>query len=96
MVIIPAILACGKLPDPVMPDPSQEEQDENRENNGNSEGKDTTMPETIKITVAGKTLTVKIEENKATKSLVTALGESSITYTAQDYGGFEKVVYASC
>jgi hypothetical protein len=34
---------------------------------------------------------VKIEDNAATKALVAALSESSITYEADDYGGFEKV-----
>ena len=49
------------------------------------------MPETIKIIVSGKTLSVKIEDNEATKALVAALSEASITYEANDYGGFEKV-----
>ncbi len=92
-VILPAILACEKLPAPVVPDPPQEEQNEGKENNGNdnSGGSDTTMPETIKITISGKTLPVKIEDNEATKALVAALREASITYEAHDYGGFEKV-----
>lgn len=49
------------------------------------------MPETIKITVSGKTLPVKIQDNEATKVLVAALRDTSITYEAHDYGGFEKV-----
>ena len=93
MFILPAMLACEKLPDPVVPDPPQEEQNEGKENNGNnnSEGTDNTVPETIQITVSGKTLSVKIEDNEATKALVAALREASITYEAHDYGGFEKV-----
>ena len=93
MFVLPAMLACDKLPDPVVPDPPQEEQNEGKENNGNdnSGGSDTTMPETIKITISGKTLPVKIEDNEATKALVAALREASITYEAHDYGGFEKV-----
>lgn len=90
-VILPAMLACEKLPDPVVPDPPQGGQNDGKENNGNSGGTDTTMPETIKITVSGKTLPVKIEDNEATKTLVAALREASITYEAHDYGGFEKV-----
>jgi hypothetical protein len=74
----PAMLSCEKLPDPVQPDQPKQETD-------------TTMPETIKITVSGKTLPVKIEDNEATKALVAVLSEASITYEAQDYGGFEKV-----
>ena len=81
-LILPAMLACEKLPDPVVPDPPQEEQKEGQVNK---------MPETIKITVSGKTLPVKIEDNEATKALVVALREASITYEAYDYGGFEKV-----
>ena len=49
------------------------------------------MPETIKITISGKSLLVKIVENEATKALVAALRGASITYEANDYGGFEKV-----
>ena len=81
-LILPAMLACEKLPDPIVPDPPQEEQ---------NEGKENTMPETIKITISGKTLPVKIEDNEATNALVAALREASITYEAHDYGGFEKV-----
>lgn len=50
-----------------------------------------TMPVEIKITVSGKSLPVKIEDNVATKALVAALRDASITYEAHDYGGFEKV-----
>ena len=87
------ILACEKLPDPVQPDQPKQEKNEKQENNGNynSGETDTTMPETIKITVSGKTLPVKIEDNEATKALVAVLSEASITYEAHDYGGFEKV-----
>ena len=77
-LVFPAMLSCEKLPDPVQPDQPKQETD-------------TTMPETIKITVSGKTLPVKIEDNEATKALVAVLSEASITYEAQDYGGFEKV-----
>ncbi|MCR4863653.1 MAG: hypothetical protein K5850_00625 [Bacteroidales bacterium] len=49
------------------------------------------MPDKIKITISGKTLPVKIEDNKATKALVAALREAPIIYEAEDYGGFEKV-----
>ena len=87
------ILACEKLPDPVVPDTPREENNEGKENNGNDNSGETntTMPETIKITVSGKTLPVKIEDNEATKAIVAVLSEASITYEAQDYGGFEKV-----
>ena len=92
-LFFPAMLSCEKLPDPVQPDQPKQEKNEKQENNGNDNSgeTDTTMPETIKITVSGKTLPVKIEENEATKALVAALREASITYEAHDYGGFEKV-----
>ena len=53
--------------------------------------KEETMTSEIKITVSGKSLPVKIEDNVATKALVAALREAPITYEAHDYGGFEKV-----
>ena len=90
MICLLALLACTKDPDPVVtiPDPPQEKPDDTGGNNGNN---DTSMPTEIKITVSGKSLPVKIEDNAATKALVAALRESSITYEADDYGGFEKV-----
>ena len=90
MICLLALLACTKDPDPVVtiPDPPQEKPDDTGGNNGNN---DTSMPTEIKITVSGKSLPVKIEENAATKALVAALREASITYEADDYGGFEKV-----
>ena len=92
-LIFPAMLSCEKLPDPVQPDQPKQEKNEKQENNGNDNSgeTDTTMPEIIKITVSGKTLPVKIEDNEATKALVAVLSEASITYEAHDYGGFEKV-----
>ena len=72
--------------DPLAPEQSQEQINENP-----TEKEEETMPSEIKITVSGKTLPVKIEDNVATKALVAALREASITYEAHDYGGFEKV-----
>ena len=83
-----ALLSCTKDPVTILPGPSQENQKENGGNNGNN---DTSMPSEIKITVSGKSLPVKIEDNAATKVLVAALRDSSITYEAEDHGGFEKV-----
>lgn len=86
LICLMALLSCTKTPDPVviLPDPSQEKQEEPGNN-------DTTMTDQITITVSGKSLPVKIEDNAATKALVAALREASITYEADDYGGFEKV-----
>lgn len=49
------------------------------------------MPGKIQITISGTTLPVIIENNAATRALVAALRESPLTFTASDYGGFEKV-----
>lgn len=43
------------------------------------------------LTVNGNKLPVKLENNKATAALVELLKKGDITYTADDYGGFEKV-----
>lgn len=45
----------------------------------------------INITIDGKTLPVHLVDNSATRELVTALQQASITFEADDYGGFEKV-----
>ena len=46
---------------------------------------------TMKITINGKTADCKLVENSSTASLVEKLKGGSITYQADDYGGFEKV-----
>ena len=88
MLLSPVFLSCEKAPEVTIPDTPSGEQEENGESNGDD---DTAMPNQIKITVSGKSLPVKIEENEATKALVASLREASITYEADDYGGFEKV-----
>jgi hypothetical protein len=80
ILLSPVLLSCEKVPDLTIPDTLKEEQNQNDP-----------MPDRIKITVSGKTVSVLIEDNKATKALVAALRESPITYEADDYGGFEKV-----
>lgn len=90
-LVLPAMLACDKLPGPVPSGQTGKEQKEGQENHGNNNTDETDMPETIKITVSGTTLPVQIENNAATRALVAALREAPITYEAHDYGGFEKV-----
>ena len=92
--LFPVLLSCEKGPVETVPETSQEEQTDNGGNNGNTGEEtqnNTTMPDSIKISVSGKTLQVKIEDNAATRALVAALREASISYEADDYGGFEKV-----
>ena len=50
-----------------------------------------TMPEHIKISVGGKTISIAIEDNNATMELVKVLRKAPVSYEANDYGGFEKV-----
>ena len=45
------------------------------------------------ITIYGNKLEVTLESNSSVKALVELLKQGSITYTANDYGGFEKVGY---
>lgn len=77
LVLLPTLLSCEMIPDPIVTDLPEEES--------------VTMPAAIKITVSGKSLPVIIEDNGATRALVAALREASITFEAHDYGGFEKV-----
>jgi len=46
---------------------------------------------TMNITVNGKTLSATMVDNSSTKALKQLLEEGDITYTAHDYGDFEKV-----
>ena len=43
------------------------------------------------ITIYGNKLEVTLENNSSVKALVELLKQGNITYTADDYGGFEKV-----
>ncbi len=47
--------------------------------------------DTIYLTIGTHKITVKLEENIATKAFVELLKEGDLSYTAHDYGGFEKV-----
>ena len=57
----------------------------------NENEKESEMIDTIYLKMGTHKITVKLEENVATKALVELLKEGDITYTAHDYGGFEKV-----
>ena len=81
--LIMMLISCGKAPVAVPAD-NQNQSNSNTTNNDN-------MPDHIKISVGGKSLTIAIEDNNATKELVEVLRESSVSYEANDYGGFEKV-----
>ena len=76
-----SILSCGKYVDTI---PTTPEDDTPPQDN-------IVRPTHIKVSVSGNTLPIKIVDNSATRAIVEALKKSSITFTAQDYGGFEKV-----
>lgn len=78
-VLLLVLLSCTKVPQPGAGQQQEAPQKESQ------------MPDKIQISIDGKTLPVAIENNAATKALVEALRAASITYTARDYGGFEKV-----
>ena len=50
-----------------------------------------TLAEKLYVTIGEVTHTVTLEDNVATRALMAALQTGDITYTAHDYGGFEKV-----
>ena len=55
---------------------------------------DDTQPEEITemyITINGNKLKVTLDKNSSVDALITLLKQGDITYTADDYGGFEKV-----
>ena len=54
---------------------------------GNNESEVTKMY----VTVYGNKLEITLESNSSVKALVELLKQGAITYTASDYGGFEKV-----
>ena len=76
--------------------PAQSTTPENGNNSSSDATPETTIPdkETITkmyITVNGNKLEVALEQNSATAALLEILKEGDLTYTADDYGNFEKV-----
>ena len=64
--------------------------------NGDTDDLDKNEPEQeeitkMYITIYGNKLEVTLENNSSAKALVELLKQGNITYTADDYGGFEKV-----
>ena len=80
-LVLLALLSCAKPSAPVTVRQNTEEEPKEESN----------MPNKIQITIDGTTLPVVLVKNAATEALVSALQEAPITYTASDYGGFEKV-----
>ena len=87
-----ALLSCTKGEQPLQtPEKQVEIKEQEQEQPQQQEEDETKMTDKIQLTISGTTLPVLIEDNVATRALVAALREGSITYTARDYGGFEKV-----
>ena len=63
--------------------PSEQTPSENEE--------ESKMPEAVYLTINEHKICVKLEKNSAVEALVQLLKQGDITYTASDYGGFEKV-----
>lgn len=80
-LVLLALLSCAKASAPVTVRQNTEEEPKEESN----------MPDKIQITIDGTTLPIVLVKNAATEALVSALREAPITYTASDYGGFEKV-----
>lgn len=92
-VLFLALLSCAEIPEPEQPNQPQQTQTNTGQNGTTTEpvNDNTTMPDKIQIAISEKKLAIKIEDNSATRALVAALREAPISFTASDYGGFEKV-----
>ena len=93
-----ALLSCAEIPEPPQTEqteqpskPSKPSQPSQPGTINQPDNDDTTMPDKIQITISEKKYSIKIEDNTATRALVEALRKAPISFTASDYGGFEKV-----
>jgi len=91
-LLLLALLSCTKGEQPLQtPEKQVEIKEQEQEQPQQQEEDETKMTDKIQLTISGTTLPVIIEDNVATRALVAALRDGAITYTARDYGGFEKV-----
>ena len=91
-LLLLALLSCTKGEQPLQtPEKQVEIKEQEQEQPKQQEEDETKMTDKIQLTISGTTLPVIIEDNVATRALVAALRDGAITYTARDYGGFEKV-----
>ena len=72
-----ALSACGDTAD--------------KQETANENDQEEQIVDTIYLTIGTHKITVKLEENAATKALAELLKEGDISYSAHDYGSFEKV-----
>lgn len=88
------MLSCKSSDDDPTPQTAEVQPVEEIENNNtqdNPPNNDPVMAQKFFITVSGKTITAVFADNTSAKALYEALKSAPITYTAQDYGNFEKV-----
>ena len=87
-----SLLACEKI-QPVEVPETQKKEDKQPEENNQNDNDDTSndMTNTLYLTIAGVTKSATLVDNSSTKALVAQLQKGDITYTAHDYGDFEKV-----
>lgn len=92
-VLFLALLSCAEIPEPPQTEQTEQPSQPSQPSQPGTinQPDDTTMPDKIQITISEKKLAIKIEDNSATRALVAALREAPISFTASDYGGFEKV-----
>ena len=62
-----------------------------KKNSGSSDDNSQGDVSKMYVTIYGNKLEVTLENNSSVKALVELLKQGDITYTADDYGGFEKV-----
>ena len=75
-------------------DPKPNNVADNSSNDGATSGNNSQIEQEITImyvTIYGNKLEVTLENNSSVRALVELLKQGDITYTANDYGGFEKV-----
>ncbi len=90
-VAIFALVACGSKEEHSSPEQTATENEQLPEEPNKNKNEEEQFVDTIYLTVGTHKITVKLEENTATKALAELLKEGDISYTASDYGGFEKV-----
>ena len=86
-----ALAACDKKEELSSGQTSPEQSEQSSEKPIENKNEEEQFVDTIYLTIGTHKITVKLEENTATKALVGILKEGDITYSAHDYGGFEKV-----
>ena len=88
LVILMALLVCLFSACPTQEAPDKPGNNQPEQGDTTNEQEEATK---MYITIYGNKLEVTLEDNAAVRELVALLKQGDITYTANDYGGFEKV-----